>query len=155
MVALVSSNTLRTLAKWAWCRRYDALLIKLSADDRQQKSKRTDTSEPLSRRAEFLSGRCARWAWPYLAVYLLTVQNWNEAEIGIVMSISAIAGILTETPSGALIDAIHAENLSERLADRGGGHVGDEEADGLRLRSRNGNKKSNTPIRLTPRGLIG
>ena len=53
---------------------------------------------------------------PYLAVYLLTVQNWNEAEIGIVMSISAIAGILTETPSGALIDAIHAKRAAVVLA---------------------------------------
>ena len=42
---------------------------------------------------------------PYLAVYLLTVRNWNEAEIRIIMSISAIAGILAETPCGALIDA--------------------------------------------------
>ncbi len=46
---------------------------------------------------------------PYLAVYLLTVRNWNEAEIGLVMSISAIAGILTETPAGALTDAIRAK----------------------------------------------
>jgi len=28
---------------------------------------------------------------PYLAVYLLTVRNWNEAEIGIVMSTSCPA----------------------------------------------------------------
>ena len=46
---------------------------------------------------------------PYLAIYLLTVRNWNEAEIGIVMSISAIAGILAETPAGALIDTIRAK----------------------------------------------
>lgn len=46
---------------------------------------------------------------PYLAVYLLTVRNWNEAEIGIVMSASAIAGILAETPAGALIDTIRAK----------------------------------------------
>jgi sugar phosphate permease len=46
---------------------------------------------------------------PYLAVYLLTVQNWNEAEIGIVMSISAIAGIVAETPAGALVDAVHTK----------------------------------------------
>jgi MFS family permease len=46
---------------------------------------------------------------PYLAVYLLTVQNWNEAEIGIVMSISAIAGIAAETPAGALVDAVHTK----------------------------------------------
>jgi MFS family permease len=46
---------------------------------------------------------------PYLAVYLLTVRSWNEAEIGIVMSISALAGILTQTPAGALIDTIRAK----------------------------------------------
>jgi MFS family permease len=53
---------------------------------------------------------------PYLAVYLLTVRNWNEAEIGIVMSMSAIAGILAETPAGALIDAIHAKRAAVVLA---------------------------------------
>ena len=53
---------------------------------------------------------------PYLAIYLLTVRNWNEAEIGIVMSISAIAGILTETPSGALIDAVRSKRAAVMLA---------------------------------------
>ena len=53
---------------------------------------------------------------PYLAIYLLTVRNWNEAEIGIVMSISAIAGILAETPGGALIDAIRAKRTVVVLA---------------------------------------
>jgi MFS family permease len=53
---------------------------------------------------------------PYLAIYLLTVRNWNEAEIGIVMSISAIAGILTETPGGALIDAVRGKRAVVMLA---------------------------------------
>jgi sugar phosphate permease len=53
---------------------------------------------------------------PYLAVYLLTVKNWNEAEIGIVMSIAAIAGILAETPSGALVDAARAKRTLVVLA---------------------------------------
>ena len=53
---------------------------------------------------------------PYLAIYFLTVRSWNEAEIGIVMSISAIAGILTETPGGALIDAIRAKRAAVVLA---------------------------------------
>lgn len=53
---------------------------------------------------------------PYLAIYLLTVRNWNEAEIGIVMSISAIAGILAETPAGALIDAVRAKRAAVVLA---------------------------------------
>jgi len=41
---------------------------------------------------------------PYLAIYLLTEQRWDEASIGIVMSIAAIAGIVAQTPAGALID---------------------------------------------------
>jgi MFS family permease len=46
---------------------------------------------------------------PYLAIYLLTEQNWNEARIGIVMSIATAAGILAQTPAGALIDATKAK----------------------------------------------
>jgi MFS family permease len=41
---------------------------------------------------------------PYLAIYLLTEQHWDEGKIGLVMSIAAIAGILAQTPAGALID---------------------------------------------------
>jgi MFS family permease len=43
---------------------------------------------------------------PYLAIYLLTVRQWNEAEIGLVMSIAGIAGILAQTPVGALVDVV-------------------------------------------------
>lgn len=46
---------------------------------------------------------------PYLAVYLLTEQHWNEARIGLVMSIATIAGIVTHTPAGALVDATRAK----------------------------------------------
>ncbi|WP_013504358.1 MFS transporter [Rhodopseudomonas palustris] len=41
---------------------------------------------------------------PYLAIYLLAVQNWNEASIGLVMSIAAATAIVAQTPAGALID---------------------------------------------------
>jgi MFS family permease len=41
---------------------------------------------------------------PYLAIYLLTEQKWDEASIGAVMSIAALAGIVAQTPAGALID---------------------------------------------------
>jgi MFS family permease len=37
---------------------------------------------------------------------LLTVRQWNEAEIGLVMSIAGIAGILAQTPVGALVDVV-------------------------------------------------
>ena len=46
---------------------------------------------------------------PYLAVYLLTEQKWDEAHIGVVMSVAAIVGILAQTPAGALVDATRAK----------------------------------------------
>ncbi|MDA9403820.1 MFS transporter [Bradyrhizobium sp. CCBAU 45389] len=46
---------------------------------------------------------------PYLAVYLLTEQRWDEARIGLVMSIATIAGIVAQTPAGALVDVTHAK----------------------------------------------
>jgi MFS family permease len=48
---------------------------------------------------------------PYLAVYLLTEQQWDEAHIGVVMSIATIAGIAAQTPAGALVDATRAKRL--------------------------------------------
>lgn len=48
---------------------------------------------------------------PYLAIYLLTEQKWDEAHIGVVMSIATIAGIVTQTPAGALVDATRAKRL--------------------------------------------
>jgi MFS family permease len=46
---------------------------------------------------------------PYLAIYLLTERQWDAASIGIVMSIVTIAGILAQTPAGALVDATKAK----------------------------------------------
>src|SRR5690242_21661582 len=48
---------------------------------------------------------------PYLAVYLLTEQHWDEARIGLVMSIAALAGIVAQTPAGALVDATQQKRL--------------------------------------------
>jgi MFS family permease len=46
---------------------------------------------------------------PYLAVYLLTEQKWDEARIGIVMSVATLAGIMAQTPAGALVDTTRAK----------------------------------------------
>src|SRR5882757_5084188 len=48
---------------------------------------------------------------PYLAIYLLTVQKWDEASIGFVMTIGGIAAIVAQTPAGAWIDKSHAKRL--------------------------------------------
>jgi MFS family permease len=44
---------------------------------------------------------------PYLSIYLLTIQKWDAGSIGLVMSIAGIAGLLAQTPAGALIDATY------------------------------------------------
>lgn len=45
---------------------------------------------------------------PYLAIYLLAVrspaQGWDEATIGVVITIAGIVGLIAQTPAGALID---------------------------------------------------
>ena len=46
---------------------------------------------------------------PYLATYLLAVRHWDEASIELVMSIATLAGLLAQTPAGALVDAAHAK----------------------------------------------
>jgi len=46
---------------------------------------------------------------PYLAVYLLTERKWDEASIGVVMSIASFAGIVAQTPAGAVVDMIRAK----------------------------------------------
>lgn len=46
---------------------------------------------------------------PYLAIYLLTIQQWDEASIGLLMSIATGAALLAQTPAGAFIDATRAK----------------------------------------------
>ena len=40
----------------------------------------------------------------YHSVYLLTVKNWEPDEIGLVIAVPGIVGILVQPPAGALID---------------------------------------------------
>jgi len=45
---------------------------------------------------------------PYLAIYLIAVRGpergWNEATVGVVLTIAGIVGLLSQTPAGLLID---------------------------------------------------
>jgi predicted MFS family arabinose efflux permease len=45
---------------------------------------------------------------PFLAIYL-AASGWNEQRVGIALTIGGIAGILTQTPAGALVDRMHAK----------------------------------------------
>jgi predicted MFS family arabinose efflux permease len=42
---------------------------------------------------------------PFLAIYLAG-YNWNEERVGLALTIGGIAGILTQTPAGALVDSL-------------------------------------------------
>lgn len=45
---------------------------------------------------------------PFIAVYL-TTQKWTQVEIGIVLSIGGIIGLLGQMPGGAIVDAAKSE----------------------------------------------
>ncbi|ARN83774.1 MFS transporter [Methylocystis bryophila] len=44
---------------------------------------------------------------PYVGVFLLTEQHWNQAEIGVVATVAGVLGLALQTPIGAFIDASH------------------------------------------------
>jgi predicted MFS family arabinose efflux permease len=43
---------------------------------------------------------------PFLVVYLTSSLHWNPAQVGLVMTISGLAGVIAQTPAGALIDQV-------------------------------------------------
>ena len=45
----------------------------------------------------------------YLGVYLLAEHGWDPARIGVALSIGALAGLLSQAPLGAVVDAVRAK----------------------------------------------
>ena len=45
---------------------------------------------------------------PFLAIYLAG-NGWNEQRVGIALTVGGIAGILTQTPAGALVDRLYSK----------------------------------------------
>src|SRR4051812_21423134 len=52
---------------------------------------------------------------PFIAVYL-TTQKWTQVEIGFVLSIGGIIGLIGQMPGGAIVDAARSERLVAGLA---------------------------------------
>jgi predicted MFS family arabinose efflux permease len=52
---------------------------------------------------------------PFIAVYL-TTQKWTQVEIGLVLSIGGIVGLIGQMPGGAIIDAAKSERTVAGLA---------------------------------------
>ncbi|MGA2551502.1 MAG: MFS transporter [Burkholderiaceae bacterium] len=47
---------------------------------------------------------------PFLAIYL-AAYGWNEEQVGLALTIGGVAGILCQTPAGALVDRLHHKRL--------------------------------------------
>jgi predicted MFS family arabinose efflux permease len=47
---------------------------------------------------------------PFLAIYLAG-YDWNEQRVGVALTVGGIAGILTQTPAGALVDRLHSKRM--------------------------------------------
>jgi MFS family permease len=45
---------------------------------------------------------------PFLAIYLAG-YDWNEQRIGVALTVGGLAGILAQTPAGALVDRLHSK----------------------------------------------
>src|SRR6202045_2654772 len=52
---------------------------------------------------------------PFIAVYL-TTQKWTQVQIGLVLSIGGVVGLIGQVPGGAIIDAARSERLVASLA---------------------------------------
>ena len=52
---------------------------------------------------------------PFIAVYL-TTEKWTQAQIGLVLSIGSVVGLIGQMPGGAIIDAAKSERLVAGLA---------------------------------------
>jgi MFS family permease len=52
---------------------------------------------------------------PFLAVYL-TTQKWNQADIGLVLAIGSIGGLVSQLPGGWLIDTVRSKRRAAMTA---------------------------------------
>src|SRR3954468_5321153 len=52
---------------------------------------------------------------PFIAVYL-TTQKWTQAQIGLVLSIGGVVGVIGQIPRGAIVDIARSERLVASLA---------------------------------------
>src|SRR5690348_15268022 len=52
---------------------------------------------------------------PFIAVYL-TTEKWTQAQIGLVLSIGGVVGLIGQMPGGAIVDYARSERLVAALA---------------------------------------
>src|ERR1700722_16611817 len=89
---------------------------------------------------------------PFLAIYLAGYA-WDEERIGLALSVGGIAGILAQTPAGALVDQVHQKRTVIAVASPRHYRRGFREARFLHERVANlqGRYRPETSRRATPR----
>jgi len=63
----------------------------------------------------FLLANVQTGVGPFLAIYLAG-YNWNEERVGLALTVGGIAGILTQTPAGALVDSLRSKRAMVGVA---------------------------------------
>jgi MFS family permease len=82
----------------------------LPASSSSDPASRGETAMPYRRPLDWLNFFLADvkgGLGPYLGIFLLTQQHWNQAAIGIVATVAGIVGLVIHAPAGAFIDATH------------------------------------------------
>jgi MFS family permease len=84
--------------------------MKLNSDASKAKEAKTPSAQTL-RGLDWLNFFLAdvqTGVGPFLAIYLAGYK-WNEERVGLALMIGGIAGILTQTPAGALVDHLRSK----------------------------------------------
>lgn len=81
---------------------------------------KTETAQPSShwlgmRAFNFFAASLQTGYGPFLPVYL-TRAGWDQAQVGLALSVGSIAGVVSQVPAGLLIDQMPARRLACALA---------------------------------------
>jgi len=89
--------------------------VKLPSPDSTEARRPIETSKRPSRRTlrgldglNFFLADVQTGIGPFLAIYLAGYK-WNEERVGLALTVGGIAGILAQTPAGALVDSLRAK----------------------------------------------
>ncbi|WP_298768653.1 MFS transporter [uncultured Shewanella sp.] len=59
----------------------------------------------------FFSGDVGGGLGPYLAIYLMSILQWDPGKIGVALAVTSIATVIMQTPAGGFVDATHRKRL--------------------------------------------
>lgn len=82
---------------------------------RRKWKKKSHTAVCALDRLNFFLADVQTGVGPFIAVYL-AAMHWNPAEVGLVLTCGGLAGVMAQTPAGALVDAARSKRLLLAIA---------------------------------------